>query len=328
MRLTLKIKHLFMISILILILETALFLIYNFLYLHMNGHPEFASLQGLQTSIIIFSTNLCLLLIIWVAFIFYYRYSLPKDIMNMIVGNEKNSFGTDESIKRLQNEIKNYYEQKNIMITALAHDIKTPLTEAILRLSLLNEQKEAGEIQQKLEEVNNIITSSLEYARQPEKIKRVRADVISLVETIAEGYNRKDGFLVRFRSQVPSFTMDIELQLFKRMIANVIENAKKYASECLISISQPERNQLVITCEDDGPGVPAHYLKLLAIPYFRVDQSRSSSTGGTGLGLAIVKKIAELHQGHVDFTNRPGGGFMVNITINRVITPTIQRKKK
>lgn len=328
MRLTLKIKHLFLISILILILESALFLIYNFLYLHANADANFVSLHSLQNGIIIFSTNLCLLLIIWVAFLFYYRYSLPKEIMNMIVSNEKNNYASDDTVKRLQNEIKNYYEQKNIMITALAHDIKTPLTEAILRLSLLHEQKEANEIQAKLEEVNNIITSSLEYARQPEKIKRVRADVVSLIETIAESYNKKDGFLVRFHTQVSSFTTDIELQLFKRMIANIIENAKKYATQCSISISQPDRNQLLMTCEDDGPGVPSHYLHLLAIPYFRVDQSRSSNTGGTGLGLAIVKKIVELHHGFVEFTNRPGGGFMVSLTLNRIIMPTHQRKKK
>jgi len=316
MRFTFKMKHLFMVSIFILIFETALFLAYNFLYLHFSTNAELLiPLKNLQTDIIIFSTNLCLLLIIWVAFIFYYRYSLPKEIMDLIIGSE-NQHTNNVLIKHLQDEIKNYYEQKNIMITALAHDIKTPLTEAILRLALLENQQEADEIRAKLEEVNNIITSSLEYARQPERIKRVKADVVSLVETIAESYN-KDGFYVRFYTKVQSFTMDIELQLFKRMISNIIENARKYASNCTIILSQPERNQLSIVCEDDGPGVPEKYLHLLAIPYFRVDQSRSTSTGGTGLGLAIVKKIVDLHQGMVKFTNAPGGGFQVQIILRR-----------
>ena len=317
MRFTFKMKHLFMISILILIFETALFLAYNFLYLRFSTSSELMPLKSLQTDIIIFSTNLCLLLVIWVAFIFYYRYSLPKEIMNLIIGTEDQRPG-DNSIKNLQNEIKNYYEQKNIMITALAHDIKTPLTEAILRLALLEEQKEAEEIRLKLEEVNNIITSSLEYARQPERIKQIKADVVSLIETIAEQYN-KDNFFVYFYTKTPTFIMNIELQLFKRMINNIIENAKKYASHCSISLQQPERNKLEIICEDDGPGVPEQFLQLLAIPYFRVDQSRSSSTGGTGLGLAIVKKIADLHHGYVEFTNRSGGGFVVKITLERTL---------
>lgn len=332
MRFSFKMKHLFMVSILILLFETGLFITYNFLYLRLanGGITAFAHLRSLQTDLIILSTNLCLLLVIWIAFILYYRYSLPKEIMNLIIGNE-NKNPADNLIKHLQEEIKNYYEQKNIMITALAHDIKTPLTEAILRLALLDEQKEAEEIRLKLEEVNNIISSSLEYARQPEKMKMVRADVVSLVETIAESYNKKDGFVVRFHTQAFSFIMDIELQLFKRMITNIIENAKKYASSCDITISQWERDKITITCEDDGPGVPEQFLHLLAIPYFRVDQSRSSSTGGTGLGLAIVRKIAELHHGIVTFTNSPGGGFVVNVTLERVrhkAKPKLRRGKK
>ncbi len=243
----------------------------------------------------------------------------------MIIGNEK-SPSNDRTVQKLQQDIKNYYEQKNIMITALAHDIKTPLTEALLRLSLLEEQEEADQVAMKLEEINQIINSSLEYAREPERIRRVHADIISLVESIAENYN-KDSFVVKFYARVFSFTMDIELQLFKRMISNIIENSKKYASTCEITITQPFKNHLEITCLDNGPGVPEKYLHLLSIPYFRVDQSRSSETGGTGLGLAIVKKIAEIHNAQVEFSNRPGGGFMVKINLERKPTEKSNNKK-
>lgn len=314
-RFSIRMKHVFMITIIILMIETGLFLAYNFLYLRMSA-GEYVITRSFQIDIVIFSTNLCLLLIIWVAFMLYYRYSLPKEILNLIVGAE-NENPTDKTIHKLQQEIKNYYEQKNIMITALAHDIKTPLTEAILRLALLDNQKEAEQILEKLEDVNQIVNSSLEYAKEPERLRRVRAEVVSLIESIAEEYAQR-GFPVKFRSTVFSFTTEIELQLFKRLINNLIENAKKYATSCNISISQPKKRFLEIIFEDDGPGVPSEFLQLLAIPYFRVDQSRSSETGGTGLGLAIVKKICELHNAKVEFLNRPGGGFMVKILLEKV----------
>ncbi len=323
-RISLKMKHLFLISILILIIETLLFLTYNFIYLRM-GPAQYVNVRTWQIDIIIFSTNLCFLLIIWILFLLYYRYSLPQEILNMIVGNEKTS-SSDRTVQKLKQDIKNYYEQKNIMITALAHDIKTPLTEAILRLSLLEEQKEADQVSIKLEEINQIINSSLEYAREPEKIKRVRADVISLIESIAEQYN-KDSFRVKFNSRIFSFTTEIELQLFKRMISNIIENSKKYASACEITISQPKKHHLEILCTDNGPGVPEQYLHLLSIPYFRVDQSRSSETGGMGLGLAIVKKIAEIHHAKIDFSNQPGGGFMVKIQLEKQNYDKLKFKK-
>ncbi len=322
---SIKMKHLFLISILILIIETLLFLTYNFIYLRMGPNVPLNAHTG-QVDIIVFSTNLCFLLIIWILFLLYYRYSLPQEILNMIIGNEK-SPSTDRTVQKLQQDIKNYYEQKNIMITALAHDIKTPLTEALLRLSLLEEQKEADQVAIKLEEINQIINSSLEYAREPERIRRAHADVVSLIESIAENYN-KDSFVVKFYSRTFSFTMDIELQLFKRMISNIIENSRKYASTCEITITQPLKNHLEITCIDNGPGVPEKYLHLLSIPYFRVDQSRSSETGGTGLGLAIVKKIAEIHHAKVEFSNRPGGGFMVKINLERKLAEKHQNKVK
>ncbi len=267
-----------------------------------------------QIDIIVFSTNLCFLLVIWILFLLYYRYSLPQEIMNMLVGGASPS--SDKTVHKLQQDIKAYYEQKNIMITALAHDIKTPLTEAILRLSLLDEQEEADAILKKLEDVNQIINSSLEYAKEPEKVRRVRAEVVSLIESMVEDYN-KDDFQIHFSSSVFAFTTEIELQLFRRMIANILENARKYASECDIIITQPKKRTLEILCEDNGPGVPEQFLHLLAIPYFRVDQSRSSETGGSGLGLAIVKKIAEIHHATLEFSNRPGGGFMVKIVLEK-----------
>ncbi|MCX7122837.1 MAG: HAMP domain-containing sensor histidine kinase [Gammaproteobacteria bacterium] len=323
-RISIKMKHLFLISILILVLETILFLTYNFIYLRM-GPAEALNTHTWQMDIIVFSTNLCFLLIIWILFLLYYRYSLPQEILNMIIGNEK-SPTTDRTVQKLQQDIKNYYEQKTIMITALAHDIKTPLTEAILRLSLLEDQKEADQVSIKLEEINHIINSSLEYAREPERIRRMHVDVISLIESMAEQYN-KNSFIVKFYSSVFSFTLDIELQLFKRMISNIIENSRKYASTCEITITQPTKNHLEIVCLDNGPGVPEKYLHLLSIPYFRVDQSRSSETGGTGLGLAIVKKIAEIHHAKVEFSNRPGGGFMVKINLQKRIPEKSLTKK-
>lgn len=315
-RFSLRIKHLFLISIIMLLIETSLFLIYNFLYLRV-GSMQYSFVRNVNIDLIIFSTNLCVLLVIWVAFLLYYRYSLPKEILNLIVGGKNESL-TDGTIQKLQQEIKNYYEQKNLMITALAHDIKTPLTEAMLRLALLDDQTEAGHILEKLEEVNQIVNSSLEYAKEPERLRLVRADIVSLVESISEQYEQK-GFPVKFRSEVFSFTTEIELQLFNRMITNIIENSRKYATSCFIHIAQPQKRWLEITCEDDGPGVPETYLNLLSIPYFRVDQSRSSETGGTGLGLAIVKKITEMHHGSVTFSNRLGGGFVVKILLPKSV---------
>ncbi|MDF2940597.1 MAG: sensor histidine kinase protein [Gammaproteobacteria bacterium] len=267
-----------------------------------------------RTSLMLLSTNLTLLLIVWIGFLFYYRYTLPKEVMNSIIGSSRYK-RADRIISNLQQKIQSYFDEKNLMIYALAHDIKTPLTEAILRLELLKNEEQAPLIRENLESINNIVTSSLEYAKEPEQVKKIEVDVVSLIESLADRYQNNE-FEVRFRTEIEHFEMQIELELFKRMIINILENSKKYASSCELAITHPKRKLFCISCRDDGPGVPDKFLHLLSIPYFRVDQSRSSKTGGTGLGLAIVKKIAEIHHGSVHFANLPGGGFEVSIEID------------
>jgi signal transduction histidine kinase len=266
-----------------------------------------------RTSLMLLCTNLTLLLIVWIGFLFYYRYTLPKEVMNSIIGSGGHK-RADRIISNLQQKIQSYFDEKNLMIYALAHDIKTPLTEALLRVELLKDEEQAPLIRENLESINNIVTSSLEYAKEPDQVKKIEVDVVSLIENIADRY-QNDGFEIAFSSDIEHFEMQIELELFKRMIINILENSKKYASSCELIISHPKRKLFCIICRDDGPGVPDKFLHLLSIPYFRVDQSRSSKTGGTGLGLAIVKKIAEIHHGSVHFANLPGGGFEVRVEL-------------
>ncbi|MDF2529129.1 MAG: envZ [Gammaproteobacteria bacterium] len=276
---------------------------------------KYNAAKNWRTSLMLLSTNLTLILVIWIGFLLYYRYTLPKEMMNSIIGKSSRGRKSDLIISSLQQKIQSYFDEKNLMIYALAHDIKTPLTEAMLRLELLEEKEQATLIRENLEDINNIVTSSLDYAKQPDQIKKIEVDVVSLVENIADRY-QNDEFAIRFTSELEHFEMQVELELFKRMIINVLENSKKYASSCELIITQPKRKLLSIKCRDDGPGVPDKFLHLLSIPYFRVDQARSSETGGTGLGLAIVKKIAEIHHAGVHFANLPGGGFEVTIEMD------------
>jgi|GEM_PF-2049483 len=251
---------------------------------------------------------LLLFLLLLLGFVLHYRYMLVHELMFSIKQPQSETTGRAPTlIRHLRQQIKNYYEEKNIMITALAHDIKTPLTEAMLKLEILGDPAMTDSIKQNLDKINAIVKSSLDYAEQPDKLKKANVEVVSLVENVADGY-KSEVFDILLIKKVSACEVQIEVALFKRMVSNLIENAKKYATSCELIITQTEK-YLQIICQDDGPGVPEAFIQLLAIPYFRVDQARTSDTGGSGLGLAIVKKIIELHSGSIDFENRQGGGF-------------------
>jgi signal transduction histidine kinase len=266
-----------------------------------------------QRALTYFIYNIAIIGILWLSFFIYRRYTLPEEMLKDVFNDAAPS--SEPLIKTLQQQIQMYIDEKNLMLSALAHDIKTPLTEAMLRVELLRDQSGTEAIKNSLNKINQIVTSSLTYAKQPNRIKTTEVDVISLLESIVEQYVESD-FQVTFNSNVEECDLPIELELFKRMVANLIENAKKYATRCVIQLNKIEQDFVYITFEDNGPGVPDKFLHLLGIPYFRVDQARSSNTGGTGLGLAIIKKIVELHKGEITFNNLQGGGFQACIKLD------------
>ena len=89
-----------------------------------------------------------------------------------------------------------------------------------------------------------------------------------------------------------------------------ISNAVRYTpagGEIEITWTQREGTP-VFSVRDSGIGIEPHHIPRLTERFYRVDRSRSRSTGGTGLGLAIVKHVLSRHQGHVEIISEPGQG--------------------
>lgn len=103
--------------------------------------------------------------------------------------------------------------------------------------------------------------------------------------------------------------------LLKTAFLNVLDNAIKYGPDqgivrVLLSV---DGGALLITVEDDGPGIPEHELDLVFGKYFR--GSRTGFIAGSGIGLYLVLRIIAQHAGSVFLSNRPEGGTSVTITL-------------
>lgn len=254
-----------------------------------------------------------IIIFIWMVFFNYYNHSLPHELLRFITEEKRhNKKRSSKLIDNVSAQVKQFYDEKNIMLTGLSHDIRTPLTEAMLKLEMLDDKSVGESIMQNLNDINTIIKTSLEYSKDHSDIKLEDHDVLKIINTIAQGY---DGFSFHIDVSADSgqILWPIEPALFRRLMINLINNAKKYADEAEIDITHDEK-QLTMTFCDNGPGVPKDALAKLGTPYFRVDQSRSKQTGGTGLGLAIARKICQLHNGSIAFSNGKKGGLAILIS--------------
>ena len=123
-----------------------------------------------------------------------------------------------------------------------------------------------------------------------------------------------------------SLTVRGSPRLLRRLIRNLLENARRYSTgEISLELSQARIGQqamAVITVNDRGPGVPLAQRERIFEKFYRLPGA-SEREGGVGLGLALVKSICERHGGSVRCEDRPGGGasFVVMLPVAGVGSP-------
>ncbi|WP_241341853.1 ATP-binding protein, partial [Burkholderia cenocepacia] len=83
----------------------------------------------------------------------------------------------------------------------------------------------------------------------------------------------------------------------------------------LLAATRDRSGALVLSVDDDGPGIPAAERARVFEPFQRLDSSRDRQTGGFGLGLAIVRRVAQVHGGDVRLEDSPLGGARFVITL-------------
>ena len=109
-------------------------------------------------------------------------------------------------------------------------------------------------------------------------------------------------------------TAELELindqELLRQLIGNLLSNAIRYNREggtVTLRVLACDGNQVLVTVQDTGPGIPAEHRERIFERFYRVDTHRSRQTGGTGLGLAIVKQLLSILQGSIRLHSDAGG---------------------
>jgi two-component system phosphate regulon sensor histidine kinase PhoR len=115
----------------------------------------------------------------------------------------------------------------------------------------------------------------------------------------------------------PELSVRAHRPLLEQALANLLSNAVRYASPGTTVTLRAESSEgtVILSVEDEGPGIAAVHLPRLFERFYRVDKARSRELGGTGLGLAIVKHIALMHGGRAEVESTPGRGSTFRIVL-------------
>lgn len=221
------------------------------------------------------------------------------------------------SFNKMLARIQRSLAERNNMLEAMGHDLRTPLA----RIQLRVESAEPPELREKLaanvEEIRSIVEQGLELARSLRTTeKAVPMDAAAFVESIADDMaaNGASVSLGAMPEDGTPLLIAARPTCLRRAVENLAGNALKYAGGASVSVEK-RGESVIIRVEDDGPGIPQELLEKVFEPYYRVEGSRSRGTGGTGLGLTIARNMVLLNKGSLTLENRAGGGLAAVITL-------------
>jgi two-component system phosphate regulon sensor histidine kinase PhoR len=204
-----------------------------------------------------------------------------------------------------------------------SHELRTPLTSIrgfveALEDGALEEppraQRFLGKIRTHADRMAALVADLLELSRleageRPLEREPVNpADVAFDVATALEPLAAEREVAISTADEAAA-TIVTDAEALRRILENLVENAIKYTrhgGHVEVKTSPGRDGNVVITVEDDGPGIAAEHLPRIFERFYRVDKARSREAGGTGLGLAIVRHLAESLGGRVMVESAPG----------------------
>lgn len=210
----------------------------------------------------------------------------------------------------MQSRIRRFVEDRTQMLAAISHDLRTPITRMRLRAEFIDDDEERAKMLADLEEMEHMIAATLAFARDDAtREERRPVDVAAMVQGLAEDmgveYQGPD------RLVMPAGPMAL-----KRLLANLLDNARKYGGSAVATLAERDGN-VVVTIDDHGPGIPEAEFERVFAPFVRLEASRNRETGGTGLGLSVARAAARAHGGDITLANRPEGGLRVQLVLPR-----------
>ncbi|MDQ1081622.1 cell wall metabolism sensor histidine kinase WalK [Pseudoroseomonas cervicalis] len=219
---------------------------------------------------------------------------------------------TIEAFNAMQARIGRFVQDRTVMLAAISHDLRTPLTRMRLIAEFVEEPQQ-GRLFRNVDEMQGMVDSALAFFRDDAGQEPfTRFDLPELLKSIIDDYGDQ-GIAIPYAGpdHGPHHGRPHAL---RRAFVNLVENAVKYATppEILLRL---EAGRAEILVRDAGPGLPQEALEQVFAPYYRMESSRNRASGGVGLGLTSARSIIRAHGGEVRLANRPGGGLEVHVTL-------------
>ncbi|WP_249336545.1 HAMP domain-containing sensor histidine kinase [Sporosarcina sp. Marseille-Q4063] len=234
------------------------------------------------------------------------------------------------SIQKLANDLERLKTERNEFLASIAHELGTPLTYLIgyTKVAMrpgVNEKDRKhylSIIAEESDRMKELVKNLLDLARMDEntftvskEYFKVRPFFDDIFQLVGPSFNMKKLGLELICEE------DIEIHAdplrLEQIILNLLDNALKYSTEkSIVEVKVSKTGDMsVISVTDFGIGIPSEEIEFIFENLYRVEKSRSRTSGGSGIGLAIVKELVEAHDGTIEVESSLGRGSTFTIMI-------------
>jgi two-component system osmolarity sensor histidine kinase EnvZ len=225
---------------------------------------------------------------------------------------------TNRSFNQMVQDLEQLDADRALMLAGISHDLRTPLA----RLRLETEMSPSDEATKlamvdDIEQMDMIIGRFLDYARPMQRMAEA-VDLSLIGGEMAARFYAEDGVLMK-TDLAQGATIEGDPTDVRRVIGNLLENARKYGRSAVDDIARitlqtrVNHGRVELSVMDEGRGIPEDQVALITRPFYRVDTARTQANG-TGLGMAIVQRLVTRQRGTLRLRNRhPHAGFEVTI---------------
>jgi signal transduction histidine kinase len=213
----------------------------------------------------------------------------------------------------LQAQLRKFVEDRTMMLAAMSHDLRTPLTKIRLRGEFIEDEDQRARLFRDVDDLQAMADSALSFFRDDYKDEEATVfDFAGLLRTIADDYG--DQGMPVFYAGPDRFAFSGRPFSLRRACMNLVDNALKYGNRAELELNCSTQ-QITVKVRDQGHGIPHHALEQVFAPFFRLEQSRNRTTGGMGLGLTSARAVIRAYGGDIALCNRRGGGLEVSVTL-------------
>ena len=209
---------------------------------------------------------------------------------------------------KMRKRIMRHLNQRSEMLSGISHDLRTPLTRMKLQLTFIKDQDLSKKISQDIDDMEKMLNEYLQFTSSSFSEKDETFNISELIENIIKKYEN-DNISSNIAYEV---YMNGRKNLIQRSINNLIDNSIKHANKIHIQLSK-KNNSIMITADDDGPGIPKEEYDNVFKPFYKIDKSRGDSKSSVGLGLSITSDIIRSHGGNILLEKSPTNGLRVRI---------------